>query len=265
LSWLWLPLGGTLERSAIVTGMTVVLAVAAAALRDRHRARQELTIESEHAEREQARRLILEERTRIARELHDVVAHHMSLIAVQAQTAPYRLSGMPEPASAEFATISEAARAALSDMRRLLGVLRSDEAAVRAPQPQISQIPELIAAARSAGVTVTYSLQGATHTIPPSVGVCAYRVVQEGLSNASRHAPGATVTVKVQRREDAVRLEVANGPARPATPDRNAAGAGHGLAGMTERVAMLGGALTAGPVTGGGFSVTAVLPFNGIP
>jgi signal transduction histidine kinase len=262
LSWLWLPLGGPLERTAVATLITVALAVALDTAHGQRRARQQLAVEAAHVEREQAHRAVLEERARIARELHDVVAHHMSLIAVQAETARYRISEVPDAVSAEFGAISNAARDALADMRRLLGVLRNDEAATLAPQPQIEQIPELIDTARNAGVAVDCSLDGVADAIPSAVGVCAYRIVQEALSNATRHAPGASVSVQVHRDRDAVRLTVTNGPGRALALLHEDQGPGHGLAGMRERAILLGGALTAGPVRAGGFSVSAVLPIT---
>jgi signal transduction histidine kinase len=262
LSWLWVPLGGPMERTAVATLVTVALAAAIDAAHGRRRARQELAVEAAHVEREQAHSAVLEERARIARELHDVVAHHMSLIAVQAETARYRIDEVPDAVSAEFGAISDAARDALSDMRRLLGVLRNDEAAARAPQPQIEQIPELIDTARNVGVPVDYSLDGAVDGVPPAVGVCAYRIVQEALSNATRHAPGASVSVRIHRDRDALHLTITNGPGRSLArvPEE---GPGHGLAGMRERAVLLGGALTAAPARDGGFSVSAVLPFTG--
>jgi signal transduction histidine kinase len=263
LSWLWVILGEPVQRPLIATAITVALAVAFDAAHGRRRARRELAVEAEHVEREQARRAVLEERARIARELHDVVAHHMSLIAVQAETARYRINEVPEAVSAEFGAISDAARDALSDMRRLLGVLRNDEAAARAPQPQMEQIPELIDTARNAGVPVDYSLDGAVEGIPPAVGVCAYRIVQEALSNATRHASGASVSVQIHRDRDAVRLTITNGPGRSLAPVREDQGPGHGLAGMRERAVLLGGALAAGPLPAGGFAVSAVLPLTG--
>jgi signal transduction histidine kinase len=262
VSWLWLALGGPAERTAVATLITVALAAAIDAAHGRRRARQELAVEAEHVEREQAHRAVLEERARIARELHDVVAHHMSLIAVQAETARYRINGVPDAVSAELGAISNAARDALSDMRRLLGVLRNDESGTLAPQPQIEQIPELIETARNAGVPVDYSLDGAVDAIPSAVGVCAYRIVQEAVSNATRHAPGASVSVQIHRDHDAVRLTITNGPSRSLVPVREDQEPGHGLAGMRERAVLLGGTLTAGPVRAGGFSVSAVLPFN---
>lgn len=259
--WLGMPL----RDGQAAVGMTVLIvaaAVAMDAIRGWRQTRQELEIETQHAEREQARRAVLEERARIGRELHDVVAHHMSLIAVQAETAPYRVGEIPESVSSEFAAISAAARTALVEMRRLLALLRNDEEATLAPQPQIEQIDELIATARSAGIAVDYTPAGVIETVPQSVGVCAYRIVQEALTNASRHAPDAAVTVQLVRNHDAVRIEVSNGPGRAAAPGDRDAGPGQGLTGMRERASLLGGALTAGPTTDGGFSVTAVLPLD---
>jgi signal transduction histidine kinase len=255
--WLWSArhvLGCALGTVAFTAA-----AVAVDSMSSRRRAQQALADQTELTELEQARRAVLEERAKIARELHDVVAHHMSLIAVRAETAPYRLAGLPEAVQAEFGSLSEAAREALTDMRRLLGVLRNNEPAARAPQPQLSDLPVLIDAAREAGVPVELAAPPALHQVPSGVGVCAYRIVQESLSNASRHAPGAAVTVSVGQEASAVLLRVANGPGGP---PEDAHGPGHGLAGMRERVALLGGSLTAGPAPGGGFVVSAVLPIG---
>ena len=266
--------------AAVGTVAFTAVAVAVDAVGARRRAQQALAGQAELAELEQARRAVLEERAKIARELHDVVAHHMSLIAVRAETAPYRLDGLPEEVRTEFGSLSEAAREALADMRRLLGVLRHDQPAARAPQPQLSDLPTLIETARQAGVSVALSAPPALGQVPSGVGVCAYRIVQESLSNASRHAPGAPVTVSLDHAASAVLLQVANGPATPATASRHAtpatasghstpatatataSGHGQGIAGMRERVALLGGALSAGPSPDGGFIVSAVLPLS---
>ena len=214
--------------AAVGTVAFTAVAVAVDAVGARRRAQQALAGQAELAELEQARRAVLEERAKIARELHDVVAHHMSLIAVRAETAPYRLDGLPEEVRTEFGSLSEAAREALADMRRLLGVLRHDQPAARAPQPQLSDLPTLIETARQAGVSVALSAPPALGQVPSGVGVCAYRIVQESLSNASRHAPGAPVTVSLDHAASAVLLQVANGPATPATP---ATANGQGIAG----------------------------------
>jgi signal transduction histidine kinase len=246
-------------RAVDLAGATAV-AVAADALGSRRRAQQELAGQAELTELEQARRAVLEERARIARELHDVVAHHMSLIAVRAETAPFRLQSLPEPVRTEFGSLSGAARDALADMRRLLGVLRDDHAAERAPQPQLGDLPVLIEAARRAGVAVELTTAPDLEHVPAGVGVCAYRIVQESLSNARRHAPGAAVTVSVSQSAGAVLLRVANGPGDVAGGPAGRPRPGHGLTGMRERVALCGGSLRTGPSRDGGFVVSAVLP-----
>ncbi len=280
LIWMWaltlIPWGlwlvadiPDLNGPASATIVFTAAAIAVESIGSRLRARQALAAQAQRAEAAQAQQAVLEERGRIARELHDVVAHHMSLIAVQAETAPYRLSGLPEPARAEFAALSAAAREALADMRRLLGVLRHDQPAPRAPQPQLADLPTLVDAARRAGLPVEGAVAPAEGPVPSGVAVCAYRIVQESLSNASQHAPGAAVTVSVGQDASAVLLQVANGPAAawngPAGsgPAGNGLKAGHGLTGMRERVALLGGSLSAGPAPGGGFVVSARLPLGG--
>jgi signal transduction histidine kinase len=201
-----------------------------------------------------------------------VVAHHMSMIAVQAETAPYRLaakpgvSGLPEPVQEEFAALSQAARDALTEMRGLLGVLRSpegdgagpDSGAELAPQPRLDDVPDLVAAARAKGARVTLQMPDNSKKLPQGVGLTVYRIVQESLSNAARHAPGAAISVVVEQEAPYVRITVKNDP--PATSQPRADGTGHGLTGMRERVALLGGQLRTGPEPDGGFAVRAVLP-----
>jgi len=261
---------------ALGTVSLTAAAIAVDAISSRRRAQLALADQAERTELEQARRAVLEERARIARELHDVVAHHMSLIAVRAETAPYRLAGLPGPALDEFASLSGGAREALADMRKLLGVLRHEQSAALAltPQPQLADLPGLIGTARQAGMGVQLTQHVLAGPVPSPVGVCAYRIVQESLSNASRHAPGAPVTVIIGRDDDtdAVILRVSNGPAALADGSAEASESGradghdpepdrgHGLAGMRERVALLGGSLSAGPSADGGFIVSAVLP-----
>jgi len=236
--------------------------IAVDSIGSRLRAQRSLATQTQRAEAERAQRAVLEERTRIARELHDVVAHHMSLIAVRAETAPYRLTDLPESARAEFSSLSEVAREALTEMRRLLGVLRHDQPAALAPQPQLSDLPALVDAARQAGAPVEFSVPTALGQVPAGVGVCAYRIVQESLSNASQHAPGAPIIVSIDHDRGAVLLRVANGPGGHPAPPGDQHRAGHGLTGMHERVALLGGSLTAGPAPDGGFVVSAVLPLG---
>ncbi|HEX9528705.1 MAG TPA: sensor histidine kinase, partial [Streptosporangiaceae bacterium] len=251
-------LNGPASATIIFTAATV----ATDSIGSRLRAQRALAVETGRAEAERAERAVLEERSRIARELHDVVAHHLSLIAVQAETAPYRLPRLPASARAEFGSLSEVAREALADMRRLLGVLRHDQPADLAPQPELADLPSLVDTARHAGLAVELSVPAALDRVPSGVGVCAYRIVQESLSNASQHAPGAAVAVSVGHASGAVLLRVANGPGGSADPPHNEHGPGHGLTGMRERVALLGGSLSAEPSPDGGFVVSAVLPLG---
>jgi signal transduction histidine kinase len=261
--WLWLTADvPNLNGPASATIIFTAVVIAVDSIGSRLRAQRSLAAQTERAEAERARRAVLEERARIARELHDVVAHHMSLIAVRAETAPYRLTGLPESARAEFSSLSEVAREALAEMRRLLGVLRHDQPAALAPQPQLADLPVLIGATRRAGVSVELSLPPAPGQVPAGVGVCAYRIVQESLSNASQHAPGAPITVSVIHDSGVILLRVANGPGGHPGPSGNEHRPGHGLTGMHERVALLGGSLSAGPAPDGGFVVSAVLPLG---
>ena len=257
----WAFMHGT-DKPLLATLAIFAIQIALAATTASRRAGHALSEQIAQSELDEARRALLEERTRIAREMHDVVAHHMSLIAVQSETAPYRLDDLSEGAKAEFAALSATAREALNDVRRLLGVLRSDGPAERAPQPQLADIATLVETSRRAGLSVDLSMPAnGDAAVSHAVGLCAYRIVQEALSNAGRHAPGTWVHVTVERDPDALRLDVVNGP--PTTRDR-APGedvrSGHGIAGMKERVALLGGSLSAGPNILGGFAVSAVLP-----
>jgi signal transduction histidine kinase len=261
--WIWLAadvanLNGPVAATIVFTAGTIALD----SISSRWRTQRALAAQTKRAELEQAGRAVLEERTRIARELHDVVAHHMSLIAVRAETAPYRLSDLPESARAEFGSISSVAREALTDMRRLLGVLRYDQPGGLAPQPGLSDLPALVEAARRAGVSVELSVSPALDQLSAGIALCAYRIVQESLSNASQHAPGTPITVSVGRDAAAVVLRVANGPGEPAGLPGSERRPGHGLTGMRERVALLGGTLSAGPAPDGGFVVSAVLPLG---
>jgi len=212
------------------------------------------------------------ERARIARELHDVVAHHISMIAVQAETARLTTPGLPAAGAQRFAEIGDTARAGLTEMRRLLGVLREDvgdPAGDRHPQPGLSQLAELIDGAREAsGAGARLIVSGPVAPFDPGVELAAYRIVQEALTNARRHAPGAAVDVELCYEDDALRLRVRdNGPGPPLSPTASSAsspsraeGPGHGLLGMRERAATVGGSLRTGAASGGGFLVEAVLP-----
>ena len=258
LIWLLLyPVNANNATAATVLSTLLVLAVGG--IGGLVAARRQLAVETRRTEAEQQRAAVLTERARIARELHDVVAHHMSLIAVQAETAPYRLTGLAADATDEFTSIGAGARQALVEMRRLLGVLRSEQPAELSPQPGLAELPVLVDTARRAGADVTLRTRGTPRPVPVGVDVSAYRIVQEALSNARRHAPGAAVRVRLEHRPDAVAIEVRNAaPAAPPAPGDT--GPGHGLLGMRERAAMLGGTVSADATPDGGFLVTAVLP-----
>ncbi|MEU4686850.1 histidine kinase [Streptomyces xinghaiensis] len=204
----------------------------------------------------------LEERARIARELHDVVAHHMSVIAIQAEAAPYRVDDAPEELTRSFGTIRESAVEALSELRRVLGVLRFEEAGSLgvpdAPQPDLSRLDELVQGVREVGLDVEIARTGAERPLPQGVELSAYRIVQEALSNALRHAPGSRVRVEVAYVLTGLGLRIVNtAPTGPVSPSP---GMGHGVTGMRERAVMLGGELTAEPTAEGGYEVAAFLP-----
>jgi signal transduction histidine kinase len=231
---------------------------------------------SEAAQHEAARRVIegslLEhtargERARVSRELHDVVAHHISMIAVQAETARLTTPGLPAAGAQRLSAIGDTARAALTEMRRLLGVLREDTrtgAAARQPQPGLLQLNELLDDARAAsGSGIRLIVSGPMAALDPGVELAAYRIIQEALTNARRHAEGAAVDVELHYTAEALRLRIRdNGPGPPPPthlPVLPHSG-GHGLLGMRERAAAVGGELRTGAASGGGFVVEAVLP-----
>jgi len=219
------------------------------------------------AERDaQAQIAAVAERARIARELHDVIAHNVSVMVVQADGASYALDNDPGRAREALAAISATGRQALAEMRRLLGVLRHDEdgfTSERAPQPGIGELGELLDQARGAGLPVSFTVEGDPHPLPGGIALAAYRIVQESLTNTRKHAgPVASASVTLRYCDDAVVLAIsddgrgeAGGAGVPGT-------AGHGLTGMRERVASCGGSVAAGPRPGGGFEVVATLPLT---
>jgi signal transduction histidine kinase len=202
------------------------------------------------------------ERARIARELHDVVAHHISMIAVQAETARLTTPGLPAAGAQRLSAIGDTARAGLTEMRRLLGVLREDTGGPveRQPQPGLAQLNDLLDETRDAsGAGTRLILQGMPARLDPGVELAGYRIVQEALTNARRHAPGAAVDVELRYTDDALCLRIRdNGPGPPAATPFT----GHGLLGMRERAAAVGGQLRTGAAAGGGFLVETVLPIK---
>ena len=236
-------------------------------LGDGTRRRQEAVVTAQHraaelerAREELARRAVTEERLRIARELHDVVAHSMSIIAVQSGVGVHVLDSRPEEARKALVAVEATSRQALVEMRRLLGVLRQ-EAETRgslAPAPGLAEVEALAAEVARAGVRVEVRIEGTPSELPAGLDLSAYRIVQEALTNVVRHAGPATARVAVRHSPGQVAVEVVD-DGRGAVPGDQGHG-GHGIAGMRERAALYGGTLEAGPLPGGGFRVAATLP-----
>lgn len=266
---------GSLDGIPWLAGFVAVLAAVglgdarraaetAEASRDEERERSTETLTRLNAaQREQA---VLRERTRIARELHDVVAHSVSMIAVQAETAPYTMRGLSPEARKGFSEIAGAAREALDEMRRLLTVLRAEPGAEPevTPQPRLDRLDELIASHRGAGGAAHLTVHGTPRPLSTTVELSAYRIVQEALTNARRHSPGAPVEVELNYLGDRLAVQVVNdGRVAPPTMVDGSArtnAMGHGLVGMRERATLLGGRFDAGPRPEGGFAVRAELP-----
>jgi signal transduction histidine kinase len=248
-------LGAVMTGAALIFGYNV---------RVRRQAQRQVAEEEQRTEDERAARAVLEERSRIARELHDVVAHHMSVIAIQAEAAPIKAPADPVVLRAELAGIRVTALAALTELRRILGVLREgDQRPETAPQPDLADLDQLLASSRAAGLAVTMTTSGRPPPTLGGIGLAAYRVLQESLSNALRHAPGAAVRVHLAHQEDRLELRVENDP--PSSPVPGRPRGGQGLTGMRERVGAYGGTLTVGPTAGGGFAVAATLPLDASP
>ncbi|WP_344586554.1 sensor histidine kinase [Actinomadura vinacea] len=257
------PFTGVLSMSVY----SAVVLVAVGALRSRGEAMRRLAEQRGISERERARRALLEERARIARELHDVVAHHMSVIAIQAEAAPLRVPDPPGELTRSFATIRGNAVEALTELHRVLDVLRGDHGPPvpeeeDAPQPTLDRLDDLLSGVRGAGLSVAVEVAGTRRPLAQGVELSAYRIVQEALSNVLRHAQGAEVTVTLDYSPDRLDVHVTNtaGTGAGASGRAAASGGGHGLVGMRERAAMLGGTLTAGARPGGGYAVLARLP-----
>ena len=260
--FLWAPaVFGTgtaagVPQAAGLAAWLLVLMFAAELARGRH----ERQLAQRRSHEETARRLAEEERLRIARELHDVLAHNISLINVQSGVALHLLEERPEQARTALSIINEASADALREMRSVLGVLRRvDETAPRRPAGGLDRLAELVERAGAAGVHVEPRVEGAPRALDAAVDLAAYRIVQESLTNVVRHAPGARAAVTVGYGPDAITIEVRDEGGELGMPA--GAGTGNGIAGMRERATALGGALEAGPLPGGrGYRVWARLP-----
>ena len=232
----------------------------------------QLARESARSSEQADLRILAEERNKLARDLHDVVAHQMSMIVVQSQSAPYRLQGVTPAIHAEFDTLAETARGALDEVRGLLGVLRSDAESPEVTPVGADQILPTLHAARRSGVDVTWTVSGEIADIDETAGVALQRVLQESLSNASRHAPGGAVVVNLEIGADqtggfgdgakVASIEIDNGPAAPDALIAPGTSGGSGIQGMSARVRAVGGAFTALPASDGGFTVTATVPLR---
>ena len=263
VSFLWLgELVGT-QRTTIpdaagLAAWLLVLAGAGEILRFR---RERATARARTLE-EETRRRTSEERLRIARELHDVVAHNISLINVQAGSALHLMDQQPERARTALSAIKDASKETLVELRSVLGVLRQvDESAPRSPAPGLGRLDEVVSRATSAGLPVAVEVDGAANGLPPGVDRAAYRIVQEALTNVTRHAGPARATVRVSYGERDLVVQI-DDDGLGASPN-GAASAGNGILGMRERAAALGGTVQTGPGPGGGFRVRAWLPLDG--
>lgn len=259
------PRPGITNAVAVAAWLLLVLVVGEVA-----RVRREQAAEIRHTREEEARRRASEERLRIARELHDVVAHNISLINVQASTALHLIDERPEQARTALATIKQASKETLGELRSVLDVLRQrDEEAPRAPAPSLTRLDDLVSKVRAAGLEVLTKVEGDPCPLPAPVDLAAFRIVQEALTNVHRHAGPATATVRVTYGERDLTVQISDdgrGDSAAGTSGGGAggtSGGGAGVPGMRERAAALGGELKAGPLPEGGFQVLARLPLEG--
>ena len=221
---------------------------------------------------EATRRQVVAERLRIARELHDVLAHHITVVNAQAGVAEYLLHTDPEAAATALRDITLNTRKALDELRATVGLLREDDEPAPPgqdrplhPVPGLDRVEELLAGFRSAGATVRLTVTGQPRSLPPSADLAAYRIVQEAATNAAKHAPGAPVDVTLTWLPQRLTLRIVNGPGPGLPPDHQGPGTGHGLIGMRERAITCGGTLSAGASPAGGFAVEAVVPVSDDP
>lgn len=265
---MWRQSLASLDGALILGGWLAVLVVAAEVVR----LRRERLAELRAARALEERRRASEERLLMARDLHDVIGHNISLINVQAAVGLDLMDTQPEQARAALGAIKAASKDALGELRTMLATLRQDgDAAPRAPAPGLERLGELIALTQAAGIRVTIKAPSPRAALPVPVDLAAYRIVQESLTNVARHAPGASVTVWIGYEPDALSVEIVDTGAAPGAVATGAAGAtagagagssGTGIAGMRERALALGGELEAGPLPAGGFRVTARLPLE---
>ncbi|MFF0021296.1 sensor histidine kinase [Streptomyces sp. NPDC005496] len=266
---MWVYAGVVSESGAMASVVGQALLFSAVLWRFGYVARRsaELTRELRAEQAERARREVAEERGRIARELHDVVAHHMSVISVQAGLARFVFDSDPSTARSALGTITQTSAEALDELRRMLQVLREEDlrdpdARPAAPMPGLARLGELVERVRAGGVPVDLRVEGTVRALAPGVDLCAYRVVQEALTNVLKHARGAGATVEVAYGRHDVTVRVTD-DGQGVIQDRVPAVGGHGLIGMRERAKLYGGTISIGPRSGGGFAVRLTLPTSG--
>ncbi len=258
----------------LATGAVWALGDAARTRRLQAHALAERAREAEVSREAHSREAVVHERLRIARELHDVMAHSMSVIAVQAGVGRHVMDRDPQTARRALAVVEDASRRTLAEMRQLLGVLRVDDVtaddgaappggADRTPQPGLDRLEELLAAARATGSVVTLSTSGTPRALPSQLDLAAYRILQEALTNVAKHAGPVEVRVTLTWQDDGLRIEVADDGRGPAEVRSRRPGEGYGLIGLHERAASVGGDLQTGPGPGGGFLLRATLPLDG--
>lgn len=245
--------------AAVCFGLVLI---AADAIRGRRHATQKLVAVEQVIAAERGERMLLEERARIARDLHDIVAHHMSVVAVQAESAPFRLDGVGPEVAVELAQIAAEARRAINDMRQVLAVLRFEPSGdgPRHPQPGLADLPELVTSATRGGVVADLGPVPESGSLGAVMEMAVYRIVQEALSNVVRHAPGATAEVRISTSHGPAVISIRNSPVATRPPRSPG---GHGLLGIRERVGLLGGELRVGATPEGGWVVEATIPLRG--
>jgi signal transduction histidine kinase len=255
---------GAVWENLSVLGLIGLSVAIGEAMRNRHAYLaeiQERIRQAEQSREEEAERRVMEERIRIAHELHDVIAHHIALMNVQAGVAAHMLREQPEESERALALVREGGRTVLQELTILLGVLRKtgDSSTPTAPSPSLDQVGSLIDSFAAAGLQVEWQpAEQPSAELPDLVGLTAYRVLQESLTNVVKHTTDARVTVRINQSPAVLVLDVTNTPGSPGPA--SSGGSGHGLIGMRERVATVGGTVTAGPTPEGGFRVHAVLP-----
>ena len=274
------PVLGSLFQALLLPGLAWALGASIRGLSLRNRRLAELTTQLEGAQAQIAQRATIEERVRIARELHDAAAHHISVIGVQAELAWYVFDSDPQQARESLGLIAKASREAVTEMRNLLTVLRpaspeQDDAELEySPALGLDRLPELVERVGTTGMSVEVEVEGARRALSPGADACAYRIVQEALTNVTKHASGADAHVRLTYEPDGLRISVVNGapprfggllfgdPFATLPAQLRHGGAGLGLIGMRERAAICGGELEAGPRPGGGYAVVLRLPFT---